>query len=138
MGEIVQRLVWVFVVTAAVAYASSLIAGSVVSAQIEAENPVMIRDELSPGAHRLSGMLMVPSSCYELSVRTEALGDSVYRLAFDTWQEPYVECSKDEVARAFSAILNAPATGITVVATVDGQGLPIMLLPAINGEYVTP
>ncbi|MBI4087926.1 hypothetical protein HY418_00910 [Candidatus Kaiserbacteria bacterium] len=132
MGDIIRRLVWFTVVATAVAYATLLVGGSFISARAASLNSaITVRDELAPGSHHLMGMVMVPASCYELSVRTESVSGNAYQLVFNTWRDPAVPCSPDEVARAFHAVLYAPATGVEITATMDGKGLPIAVLPVV-------
>jgi hypothetical protein len=76
-------------------------------------------------------MVMVPSSCYQLSVHTDALSSVAYNLTFKTWQDPAVDCSADEVPRQFHEILFAPAAGVDFFATLDGADLPIAVIPVV-------
>ena len=132
MGAIFSRMLWFFVVASLVAYASYLVAGSIVSAQASGEGiPVIVRDELGRGVHHLSGMVMVPSPCDQLSVRVEPSSDATFVLLFRTWHEPSVDCAADETPRYFRAILFAPSTGVGFTATLDGIGFPIVVLPAL-------
>ncbi|MDP2648973.1 MAG: hypothetical protein U1D26_02155 [Patescibacteria group bacterium] len=128
MNEAIRGLVWFGIAASIAAYASYLLAASFVEANA-ANTPVLIRDELGPNVHHLSGMVMVPASCYELSVRTEAVSDTVLGLVFTTWKEPSVDCSPDQVPRAFRAILFAPAVGVNFIATMDGAPLEIAVIP---------
>ena len=138
MSDIARRLLWSGLATTLGRYASTLLVGSVVSAQAAAARPpVSGRDELAAGMHRLSGMVMVPSACDELSVRTEKLGDYSYGLVFKTWREPAIQCSEGEVARSFHTVLYGPATGVTITASLDGRGFAILLLPTISGVAYT-
>lgn len=135
MSAIISRMLWFLVVAIVLSYATYLVAGSVVHAQASRENQaVIIRDELGAGVHHLSGMLMVPTSCDQLSVRTEAISSSTFTLIFRTWREPSVDCIFDETPRYFRAILFAPAVGVQFTATLDGAGLPIVVLPALPGR----
>lgn len=132
MSELVSRMLWFTVVSVAVAYASYLVAGSIVNAQSsDAYRPVIIRDELGAGVHHLSGMVMVPSPCHELSVRTESPTPYVHTLVFSTWREPSVECKNNEMPRYFQAVLFAPAAGVTFTATLDDAGLPIEVIAVL-------
>ena len=135
MGAILSRMLWIFVVASILAYATYLVAGTIVQAYASGENrPVLIRDELGAGVHHLSGMIMVPTPCYQLSVRTQEIAKDAFALVFRTWPEPSVECADEEVPRYFRAILFAPATGITFIATIDEITLPIIVLPALPNE----
>ena len=133
MGAIFSRMLWFFVVASLLAYATYLLAGKIVHAEASGENlPVIVRDELGKGVHHLSGMLMVPTPCDQLSVRIEPASSLQYVLVFRTWREPSVDCTEDEVPRYFRAILFAPSTGIGFNATLDGIGFPIVVLPVLS------
>ena len=102
MGAIFSRMIWFLVVASLVAYATYLVAGNMVNAEASGENiPVIVRDELGKGVHHLSGMVMVPSSCDQLSVRVEPRSDITFVLAFRTWREPSTDCILDETPRYF-------------------------------------
>ncbi len=135
MSAIASRMMWFTIVAVVISYATYLVAGSIVHAQESGEhNPVLIRDELGPGVHHLSGMVMVPTPCDELSVRTETLSNSDYLLIFRTWREPSVSCKSDETPRYFRVVLFAPSAGVAFSATLDNAGFPIVVLPALPGE----
>lgn len=136
MGELLQRIVWFFVVASAIAYAVFLVAGSFIQAQaVDAAHIVQVRDALAPNTHNLSGMVMVPTTCTQLSVRTEQVSQYVYELVFSTWKEPSVQdCDQDETPRAFRAILFAPATGVDITATLDGAPLTLAVFPIVPGD----
>ncbi|MDO8514078.1 MAG: hypothetical protein Q7S50_00880 [bacterium] len=135
MSEMLSRMVWFVIVAVAISYATYITAGSIVNAQARgAYKPVMIRDVLGPGSHHLSGMIMVPTPCHELTLRTEALSAATYELLFRTWHEPSVDCDEEEIPRPFRAVLFAPSTGVEFIATLDGVALPIQVLPSIAGH----
>ncbi len=136
----VWRVLWFAVGAVALSYVSYLVVGSVVNARAAGVyEPVLVRNVFSAGAHHLSGMVTVPSPCDQLSVRTQALSSTTYMLNFSTWREPSVDCKNDETPRAFHAILFAPPLGVQFGATLDGAGLPIVVLPAkgIDTEMTT-
>ena len=127
-----MRVIWFGAVTCALSYGTFLVVGSIIEAQaFSATAPIMVRDQLSPGIHHLSGMVMVPSSCDQLSVATNPISTTTFELVFQTWQDPAVACSSDEMPRAFRAVLFAPAAGIDFLASLDGANLPIVVLPTI-------
>lgn len=132
MGAIFSRMVWLFVVTSLLSYATYLVAGNVAQAQASGENlPVLIRDELGAGVHHLSGMIMVASPCDQLSVRTQEVSSNSYILVFRTWHEPATGCVQEETPRYFRALLFAPSTGIEFAATLDEHSFPIVVLPTL-------
>lgn len=137
MGAVFSRILWFFVVASLLSYATFLVAGNIASAQASGKNlPIIIRDELGVGVHHLSGMLMVPTPCDQLSVRTEAVSDTVFALVFRTWHEPSAQCAGEETPRYFRAVLFAPSTGIQFIATLDGAGFPITVTPALPDRIV--
>ena len=126
MLDLARRLVWFFVVASALSYAVFLVAGSTIHSQaLGSVRSVLVRDHLKVGEHHLSGMVMVPSSCQQLSVKTEQLSDTVYHLKFTTWEEPYIECVHEDTPRAFRAIVFAPSVGVTFIGTLDESPLDI-------------
>lgn len=132
MREIIQRMLWFTIVASAIAYAVYLAAGSIVNAQASgAYEAVIIRDELAAGQHQLSGMIMVPTPCDQLSVHTQTLSSSQFMLVFTTWHESSVMCAADTTPRYFRATLFAPAAGVDFAATLDGAGLPIVVMPTV-------
>ena len=125
-------MVWFSVIASVTAYATFLVAGSFVNAQAASvAAAIVVRDELSPGSHHISGMVMVPSPCYQLSVHTDALSSTSYNLTFRTWKDSAVECPPDEVPRQFHEALFAPAAGVDFFATLDGASIPILVLPVV-------
>ncbi len=135
MGTTFSRIFWFLLLVTLLSYATYLVAGNFVHAQASGRNePVLIRDELGVGVHHLSGMITVPSSCDQLSVRTQEISDNTFVLIFRTWREPSVDCVHDETPRYFRAVLFAPSTGVEFTATLDGAGFPIQVMPALPGH----
>lgn len=133
MLDLVRRLVWFFVVASAIAYAVFLMAGNAIHTQALGQSRiVLIRDFLKAGEHHLSGMVMVPSDCKQLSVRTEEAGHNVYHLRFTTWEEPNIECVNEDTPRAFRAVVFAPAVGVEFIGTLDGEPLRLVVTPSVE------
>lgn len=128
----ISRLCWFVVIAVAIAYAISLALGSIVNAQESGVNdPVVIRDELRANQHSLSGMVMVPTPCDELSVRTESLSKTNFAILLKTWHEPSVNCGDEATPRTFETVLFAPAAGVTFTATLDDKEFPIAVIPIV-------
>lgn len=128
MLEMGSRLVWFFFVSCAGAYAIFLSVGSIINADaVDTSRIVQVRDVLEPNAHHLSGMVMVHRTCDALSVETETLAPDMHKLIFRTWQQPNVECRRDDIPRAFRASVVAPAAGVTFIATLDEQPLTLIV-----------
>jgi len=134
MPETVLRMLWLGLSLCAFSYVLFLALGSIVEAQAYgASAPVVVRDELSSSEHLLSGMVTV-ASCDELSVQTTMVSSTTYALIFQTWQDPSVSCTPDQMPRAFRTTLYAPMAGIQFIATLNGADLPIAVLPVIPGN----
>ncbi len=137
MGAIFSRMLWTLVVISMLAYATYLVAGNVAQAQASGENlPILIRDELGAGVHHLSGMIMVPTPCDQMSVRTEEISRDSFMLVFRTWHQPSVDCKNEETPRYFRAILFAPSTGIEFAATLNEKTFPILVLPVLPEDSI--
>jgi hypothetical protein len=127
----VWRMAWFLVAAIAISYAIYLVLGSSLRASASGINdPILVRDVLGQGAHQLSGMVMVPTPCHQLSMSTYAMASTSYVLSFKTWREPSVDCKNDAIPRPFSAIIFAPAVGVHIRAEIDGKSLPIVVIPA--------
>lgn len=132
MLELARRLVWFFVVASALSYAVFLVAGATIHKEaLATTRTVLVRDFLKVGEHHLSGMVMVPSTCRQLSVKVQEIDETLYHLKFTTWEEPYVkECVHEDTPRAFRAIVFAPSVGIHFIATLDESPLQLSLVLA--------
>ena len=131
MLDLARRLVWFFVVASAISYAIFLMAGNAIHTQaLDQSRVVLIRDFLKVGEHHLSGMVMVHSTCQQLSVRTEQVSDRTFHLKFSTWEEPNVACVEEDTPRAFRAVVFAPSVGVDFISTLDEQPLQIAVTPS--------
>lgn len=131
MAELARRLVWFFFVAASLSYAIFLVAGATIHKEALGDTRrVLVRDFLKVGEHHLSGMVMVPSSCSQLSVKTEEVSSTLFHLKFSTWEEPYVDCPREDTPRAFRAIVFAPSVGVDFMATLDDAPLEIAIVLA--------
>jgi hypothetical protein len=134
--DIVRRLVWFGVVASFASFAIFFVLGNFAVATAEDTGPVAIRDVLSPGVHHLSGMLLLPNSCDELTVETEQLSATAYALEFHTWENPSVPCPTTPTPREFQTIVFAPSVGVSFSASLDGTAFPITVLPAVITQLV--
>lgn len=126
MIDLFRRLVWFFVVASAVSYAVFLVGGNAIRTQaLDDSRIVLVRDYLRPGEHHLAGMVMVPSTCKQLSVRAEEPEPLLIHLRFETWEEPNIDCIEEDTPRAFRALVFAPAVGVEFIATLDEEPLQI-------------
>lgn len=136
MWDLIRRLVWFAIVASAFSYVVLLVLGSIVYAQAaRLYAPVLIRDELRVGVHHLSGIIMVPSRCDQLSLHTEQVSTTTYFLVFTTWHEPSVNCdNEEEVPRSFREVVFAPSTGVRFIASLDGRPFPVVTIPIVRGR----
>lgn len=136
MADLVRRLVWFFVVASAVSYAIFLVAGNAIHIQALGDSRVvLVRDFLKVGEHHLSGMVMVSSTCKQLSVRTEELADAVILLEFTTWDEPNVTCVHEDTPRAFRTVVFAPSAGVEFIGVLDEEPLHLAVTPAVEYKH---
>lgn len=132
MLTLIHRLVWFFLISVVVALATFLILGSFIERDILGDaRRVLARDSLRPGEHHLTGMVSVPSTCHQLSVKTEEVDTHLFNLRFTTWKEPHVDtCTDEDTPRAFRAIVFAPAVGVHITATLDDAPLQLVVYTA--------
>ena len=115
-----------------VSYVVYLLAGASIYAQADVkEKTVWVRDQISPNAHHISGLVSVKSSCMELTEKTEQLSPFLYKLNFTTWEHPNTECTSYSVQKQFYEIVFAPAVGVKFIATINGASLPLIVVPYI-------
>lgn len=132
MGEVVRRMFTFSIAACAVAYVVYFLAGASIYAQAEAkQKTVWVRDQISPSAHHISGLVTVKNSCTELTEKAEQLSPLLYRLTFTTWEHPNTECTDYPVQKQFYDIIFAPAVGVHFIATLDGRSLPLIVVPYI-------
>ncbi len=128
MSDMVSRLVWFFCAACLGSYAIFLLAGSTIHAHaVDQSRIVEVRDVLKPHMHALSGMVMVPKTCDQLTITTEEISPTTHKLVFTTWQLPSVPCKVEDVPRAFRAVVLAPAAGIEFIATLDEMPLTVVV-----------
>ena len=128
----VRRLVWFAIVASAASFAIFFVLGNFVVVSAENGGPVPIRDTLTAGVHHLSGMILLPLSCDELTVQTEQVSSDTYLLTFQSWEDPSIPCSGAPTPREFNTVLFAPSIGITFAATLNGIAFPVVVLPDIS------
>lgn len=126
-----RRLVWFAIVATAASFAVFVILGNFVTATAQENGPVVIHDWVSPGVHRLNGILVLPLQCDELSVEPRQVSATQYLLVFQTWQDPSINCPQTPTPRAFEAIVFAPSFGVNFTATLDDQPFSIGIIPDI-------
>lgn len=132
MREVVHNILWAALVIALIAYASFLFFGSIFASAAENSlKTVLVRDTLmGDGSHRLSGMVMVASACDEISSTPKKVAEGEYQLLFNTWREPYTDCTSELTPRAFHIILFVN-NHAHYTAVLDGVSLPTVVLSSV-------
>lgn len=132
MLEALLRVAWFFAAATLAAYATYLGVGSAIKTQDSGSTaPIIIRDALSKGEHHLSGIIMVPSNCDELSVRVDQIRNDLFSLVFATWSEPSIQCVREHSARVFNVTVFAPSVGVQFIASLDGVSIPVAMYPSV-------
>lgn len=132
MANIIRDLIWFAVVAAAATFAIFVVLGSEVTAHAQDPGPAVFHDVISPGAHQLSGIVLVPYACDELTVQPEKIAGAEYELVFTTWKDPSIACPETPTARGFETVLFAPSLGITIIAALDSQAMPVRLVTELS------
>lgn len=126
-----SRLV-VFIVCASLsAFAAHLFFGSTIFASAEKDVfNIVLRDVYHEETHELSGMVIAPSDCHDVSVRTKDFDASTVFIIFETWEQPYrAECKKAETPRAVKIIAFAPEL-VTFRGLLDNKVVPLTIVRA--------
>jgi hypothetical protein len=89
--------------------------------------PIVIRDTPQKGAHILSGSIVVPSSCNELSAHILEVSTSSFVITLSTWQDPTVTCTHNKVSKWFQTVAFAPKKGVAFAAKLDGSYIPMVI-----------
>lgn len=126
------RLTFFIVFAALVAGAAHLFFGSIISAAAQEEaSTIVLKDAFKNGTHELSGIVMVPSNCHDLTVRTKDVTHTVSAVIFETWEQPFIaDCDRTPSPRAVQAILFGPKD-LDIRAIYDGEWVPIQLLSSL-------
>ena len=130
MIDLTVRLFWLAVLSVSLAYVFFLLFGSLFT--VERPSTVLIEDMLARGQHTVSGMVMLPTPCAELSVKTNKLSPTIYTLELRTWQDPAVRCPKSETPREFNTVAFAPSFGVQFLVMLDGRSVPYHITPVIT------
>ena len=129
VDEVFWRLLWLCMAMALLAYGCSVFFQSVISARDgSASRRIVATDRIGVGVHHLSGLVPVPSPCHVLSVKVSEKSHASYHLTFDTWQEPYRDCTRETVYRRFQAVTFGPSVGSHFSASVDGKPYTLTVL----------
>ena len=135
MSEVMWRVLWIACAAVFVAYGSYLFFGSSLSAVTdELEGTIVSVDSISAGKHVLRGVIVIPSECHGVSVKVRQLIPTLYHLNFETWQEPYRDCTHVPVLHSFETTVFAPSIGVTFVASLDGKVLQMHVIESYDTQ----
>ena len=129
-NEVVRRLLLITAVISLIAYGAYLFFAS--SVQAETEKPLItveVYDFIDSTAktHRLSGIIMVPTACHEIHVKTEEKGPGIYHLYFTTFGDVH-GCAPEPEPRAFRTVVPAPLVGVRFTASLDWHPLDFIIV----------
>jgi hypothetical protein len=135
MRDAARRLTIFAVVASVFSYGVLLVGGKVVEANAtHIIVPMVIRDTPEKGAHILSGTLLLPVSCDELSAHIIEVSTSSFVITLSTWQDPAVTCTQDKISKWFQTVAFAPQKGIVFAAKLDGQDIPMVIEHVAEGQ----
>lgn len=111
-------------------YASYIFFGSVVRAEIEEPlDRVEVYDfiDVPQKTHRLSGIIMMPSKCHELRVKTKELEPGKYHVYFSSFGD-FHGCATEATPIAFREYVRAPVVGTEFTASLDWRPLDFVIV----------
>lgn len=127
-------LLWSFMTltafTIALSWASYVFFGGVVRAEIEEPlTRVEVYDfvDTATKTHRLSGIIMVPTRCHSLSVKTKELEPGKYHVYFSTFGD-FHGCAEDPQPLSFREYVKAPVVGTEFTASLDWRPLDFIIV----------
>lgn len=133
-------LLWSFITltvfTIVLSYAAYLFFGSIVNAEIEEPmTRVEVYDfiDTSTKTHRLSGIIMVPTRCHELSVKTKELKPGTYHVYFSTFGDVH-GCADDPQPLSFREYVTAPIVGSEFTASLDWRPLEFVIVSSAHSR----
>lgn len=130
MGEVAARFLLICVITTLAGYASQLYFGSIVAAETERNRTrIEVYDLLDARAqtHRLSGIIMLPSACHSVSIKTKELAPGKYHVYFSTFGEVH-GCKNESRPYAFRTSVQAPLIGTEFTASLDWHDLDFVIV----------
>jgi len=123
-----MRILSFFVIAGVVAFATQTFFGSELAAAAdESIKAVSIQDHYSDDVHEISGMVMVPSPCHDLTVRTKDVDANTTAIIFETWEQPYRACEQELTPKAFKVVVFAPEN-IVFKAILDNEWVRLAIV----------
>lgn len=125
------RLLMFSIFATLTAVAAELYFGSIIFASAENElQEIVLRDVYREEMHELSGMVIVPTDCYDISIRTRDVTARVTAIIFETWEQPSVVCEKVPTPRAVRASVFGDKE-LQFRALLDGEWVPLRVVAAL-------
>jgi hypothetical protein len=110
--------------------------GSVVSAEIEKPlTRVEVYDfvDTTTKTHRLSGIIMVPSKCHEIRMKTKELEPGKYHVFFSSFGD-FHGCAQDPQPISFREFVKAPLVGAEFTASLDWKPLDFVIVSSAHSK----
>lgn len=125
-----------FIFAAILSYAAFLFFGSVVRA--ESEKPltrVEVYDfvDTATKTHRLSGIIMVPTKCHSVRVKTKELEPGTFHVYFSSYGDEH-GCANDPQPLAFREYVVAPLVGVEFTASLDWKPLDFVVVSSAHSK----
>lgn len=117
-------------------YAAYLFFGSIVRAEIEKPlTRVEVYDfvDTRSKTHRLSGIIMLPSTCHTLRVKAAEIAPARYHLNFFSFGEEH-GCAQELTAVPFREYVNAPLVGVEFTASLDWRPLDFVIVSTAHSQ----
>jgi hypothetical protein len=131
MSEMMQRILVYAFLCGLFALSTHIYFGSILTASADEDvNRVIVRDVFDEelGRHTFSGIVLVPTPCHDLTVRTHDFDADTLILVLESWEQPYRDCTqKDSAPRAFTASAFAPKN-IEIKALFDASFIPVRVI----------
>jgi hypothetical protein len=123
------RLTLFTVFASLVAFSAHLFFGSVIFAAAEQDTfAITLRDVYENETHDLSGIIMAPSACHDISVRAKDVDAGMTAIVFETWEQPYREtCEKSPAPRAIHVLAFGPKD-LELRGLLDGEWIPLSIV----------
>jgi hypothetical protein len=116
--------------TLVLSWAAYVFFGGIVNAEIEKPlTRVEVYDfiDTSTKTHRLSGIIMVPTRCHSINVKTKELEPGKYHVYFSSFGDVH-GCADDPQPLSFREYVKAPIVGTEFTASLDWRPLDFVIV----------
>lgn len=130
----VIRFLSICAITFLAGYASQLYFGSIVEAETERNRTrVEVYDLLDAQqkTHRLSGIIMLPSACHSVSIKSKELAPGKYHVYFSTFGEVH-GCTAEPHPHSFSTTIRAPLVGVEFTGSLDWHDMDFVIVSSAH------